>query len=130
MVNLKISKWAVTALFFCLLITSTTSILAQPNDKNGSSVTEFRLLQDEELKSIRGGTNCQNVNGGSGKTDPTPPITKEPVILNNGDLIMTTTDLSIPALGPDLKISRTYNSQITSRVDYWQPEEGAGPWVI
>ena len=57
-------------------------------------------------------------------------LTKEPVLLQNGNLQLTSQDINIPGRGLSLDITRTYNAQLSSTVDGWAPEDGSGSWVV
>ncbi|MFA7114137.1 MAG: DUF6531 domain-containing protein, partial [Candidatus Omnitrophota bacterium] len=58
------------------------------------------------------------------------PVTKEPVNIMNGNLFVENSDINIPSIGMPLKFTRYYNTQVTSHVQGWMPEPGAGTWVI
>ncbi len=57
-------------------------------------------------------------------------LTKEPVLLQNGNMVLTDQDVLIPGRGPSLDITRVYNSQMDSRVDGWETRDGSGSWAI
>src|SRR3989338_570308 len=57
-------------------------------------------------------------------------LTKEPVLLQNGNLQLTSQDIDIPGRGLSLNLTRIYNAQISSDVDGFGPEDGSGSWVI
>jgi len=91
--------------------------------------SQMKLLPSARLKSIWGGTICQNCNedGGPRKGGAT---TGKLVELSNGDVMMSVTDINIPAVGPDLLLERTYHTQLFSDIEGWQPEGGTGSWSI
>ncbi len=108
----------VTSMLFALSLT----LLTQAN------ADTLRILNCDELKAVRGGSQCDNTSAkpinNEGKK------TKDPVTLNSGNLSMDAIDIQISSNGPDLTVSRVYNSHVYSIVDGWQPETGAGPWTL
>ncbi len=86
-------------------------------------------LTDTQMQAAQGGNPCKNPNGDPG---PQPDEeTEDPVILTNGNLHSTETDFSIEARGLiPLELTRTYNSQVVSYIEGWQPETASGPWAV
>ncbi|MCM8787505.1 MAG: DUF6531 domain-containing protein, partial [Candidatus Omnitrophica bacterium] len=114
----------------------------------------YQTVSDEELKTITGGQPCDNVTGnggeertpngvvrwssGNGPAENISPssnaraasVTAEPVNIQNGNLFLEVEDISVPTCSLPLNLTRYYNSQVTSTVEGWLPEPGAGSWRI
>ena len=108
---------------------------------------KFQLVDDETLATVLGGDYCANVTGtghtamlptgsrkaitsGSGAPASDDTLSADPVVIRTGNLALTADDLTIPARGMPLQLTRSYNSQIVSEVPGWTPEPGAGSWAV
>lgn len=86
------------------------------------------IIRDKDQQNFlrQQGDVCTRCKNGSRRGN----FTKEPVLLQNGDLSLTSQDIQIPGRGISLDITRIYNSQLSSTVDGWAPEDGSGSWLI
>ena len=126
--------------------------------KNNIRLNKYKLtyksVTKNELKRILGAQPCENVtgntytytgSGGSGRltignssgqstsdSSVARPAasTTEPVIIQNGNLFLTSEDITIPTVTRPLTLTRYYNAEIVSEIPGWHPEPGAGSWVI
>ena len=90
-------------------------------------------LDDEQLKALQGGTNCDNsvCPGGSKDNCNDQTATNNPVDVRNGNLFYDFLDFSYPTRGGgQIALSRHYNAQAFSELENWEPEPGTGTWVI
>jgi hypothetical protein len=93
-------------------------------------VAALEPLAPEAMRLIIGGDTCENVNDTAGPPPDCPINSNQPVNISNGNLTRTTTDFAFSAVGPDLEITRQYNSQVVSEVEGWLPDDGAGNWSV
>jgi YD repeat-containing protein len=95
-------------------------------------------LSGMEMQAAAGGSFCANCSGGAGPppgwNDPSnnaPNTTADPVVLSNSNLYSTETDFAIATKGLiPFEITRTYNAQVVSSLEDWQPLRAAGPWAV
>lgn len=112
---------------------------------------KFENVPDSTLQNILGGDYCANISGsgggysgsegdgnanrgnGSGNQSGTnnDATTADIVVIRNGNLYLDQNDISIPTVSAlPLSLSRYYNSETVSEIYGWNPEPGAGSWVI
>ncbi|MBU4376584.1 MAG: DUF1080 domain-containing protein, partial [Candidatus Omnitrophica bacterium] len=93
-----------------------------------SSEPQVVSLSEGEMQTTEGSNPCANPAGPAGPDNKEE--TEDPVILTNGNLHSTEADFFIETRGLiPLELTRTYNSQVVSDLEGWQPEGGAGPWA-
>jgi RHS repeat-associated protein len=103
------------------------------NDLPSEIKSAMTVLSETRQKTIKGGSSCVNTSGsggGSSSSVGSGHSTTEPVELSNGNLFQEIEDFNISSMGPALSLVRTYNSQIFSDVEGWQPEAGSGGWAV